>query len=487
MRQKRKFIIKLLSFGIIFILFSCSEEFYENSINQNNNKKYSINKTTFKKIKDYKMKSFILKSQNKILTNKVFKSTNRSIEDFVIDTTNVMEISDGITKSYTFSIDNNDSTKIENLVTIKQNEEFKSYLVEYDLTSEEMNTFNSSGTITNLTPDYVTDLETESKISTTGPCVLHSYESVLLCYDANGNTIITSGDLGDGCVGQPFDGIIEVYDINLNCNSSGGGGSSDTGGTSTNGGTLSGSSEGGGGTTYSSNNSNTDPNLLTTPVNPIKNFNLVKNPCDVLKKVNNINKSAYINNHNNASYLSACDNCEYGYKFRMASNQNPLLPSQLPTSNGTEIGIPVGLDIYGANHSHPPNTYQMFSFHDINTLFTLYLNAHESIKQYSLFMLNNSNGTDYAILIDDFETFANFINEELTNTGINDCESALNKLENKLDRKYKKSNNLEKTFLNLISSSGISLYSPTDANFSNWQKLSLPTNTSNPVVKTPCN
>lgn len=77
----------------------------------------------------------------------------------------------------------------------------------------------------------------------------------------------------------------EEFDINLNCNNTGGGGSSDTGGTSTSGGTsTTGSGEGGGGTTYSSNNSNTDPNVLTTPVNPVKNFNQVKTPCDNLKK-----------------------------------------------------------------------------------------------------------------------------------------------------------------------------------------------------------
>lgn len=472
---------------IIFLTFlifnlSCNKDFYEESIVKNKST-YNISKTTFNRIKDQKMRSLIVKSHEKILSKRNSISSNKGIEDFVIDTTNVIQISTNEVVSLTFPIISEDSTKLENLVSIKyNNQEYKSYVTEYYLDENEINLLNQSDLIVNnLAPDSIINLETENKISPAGLCTVHSYETVLACYDINGNIILTQGNNGDGCNGVPFDIIIEVWDINLNCNNNSSGGYSDAGNT----GIPTSGGDGGGGA-YSSNSPN-DPNILTTPVNPIKIFNKPKTPCDVLKKVNNINKSAYINNHNNASNTNACDNCEYGYKFRMASNQNPLPPSQLPTSNGTEIGIPVGLDIYAANHSHPPNTYQMFSFHDINTLFTLYLNAHENIKQYAFFMLNNSNGTDYAILIDDFETFANFINEQLTNVNENDCEKALKKLENILEKKYKRSNDLEKIFLNFISNAGISLYSPTDANFNNWQKLSLPTNPNNPAVKTPCN
>ena len=242
---------------------------------------------------------------------------------------------------------------------------------------------------------------------------------------------------------------------------------------------------GSGSTAGSGNPNGGGSNPITTPNGG--STSTASNPCATLNKINTINHTAYVSNNDIATNPNACDNCENGYIFRMADNQNPLQPVQLQTSINSEIGIPVGPTIYGANHTHPSSAYQMFSFHDMNTLLSIYLNAHDNIKKHAVFMLNNSDGTNYAILIDNFETFANFINEQLTNTGINDCENALDEMEDILESKYKRSNNLEKTFLNFISSAGISLYSPTDANFSNWQKLSLPDIPSKPVVKTPCN
>lgn len=258
-------LIRMLIFGVVFILFGCSEDLYDEPIPRIP-KKFKIVKTTFNNIKDAKMKSLVMKSQKALMEQRAFKNINKSLEDYIIDTANVIEISDGMITSYTFPIISTDSTKFENLVSIKYNdEEYKSYIVEYDLSSQEIEELSSDNSTIETKPDYITDLETNSRMSPAGPCVIVSHESVLACTNANGNTIIIEGDLGDGCVGLPFDLTFDIMTINTSCNSLsfGSGGSSDTGTTTG----LPSGNGGGGGTIYSSNTSS-DPNVLTTPNNP---------------------------------------------------------------------------------------------------------------------------------------------------------------------------------------------------------------------------
>ena len=51
---------------------------------------------------------------------------------------------------------------------------------------------------------------------------------------------------------------------------------------------------------------------------------------------------------------------------------------------------------------------------------------------------------------------------------------------------YKKSNNIEQTFLNLFGNYGISLYKATDTNLSNWKELELDTNDDEIVNEIQC-
>ena len=62
-----------------------------------------------------------------------------------------------------------------------------------------------------------------------------------------------------------------------------------------------------------------------------------------------------------------------------------------------------------------------------------------------------------------------------------------NDIELNLAQAFKKSNNLEQTFLNLYGNHGLSLYKATDANLSNWTQLELDENDNNTVNQTPCN
>ena len=59
-------------------------------------------------------------------------------------------------------------------------------------------------------------------------------------------------------------------------------------------------------------------------------------------------------------------------------------------------------------------------------------------------------------------------------------------IKNRLAKEYKKSNNIEQTFLNLFGNYGISLYKATDTNLSNWKELELDTNDDEIVNEIQC-
>jgi hypothetical protein len=107
--MKKNNLIRMLIFGMIFMLFGCSEDLFDEPVREITNR-YKIRKTTFNKIKDVKMKSLVLKSQKTLISQRAYKSTSRELENYIVDTTNVIEISDGSFSFFTFPIISTDST-----------------------------------------------------------------------------------------------------------------------------------------------------------------------------------------------------------------------------------------------------------------------------------------------------------------------------------------------------------------------------------------
>jgi hypothetical protein len=457
--MKKNNLIRMLIFGMIFMLFGCSEDLFDEPVREITNR-YKIRKTTFNKIKDVKMKSLVLKSQKTLISQRAYKSTSRELENYIVDTTNVIEISDGSFSFFTFPIISTDSTKLENLVSLNYNdEEYKSYIVEYDLSSQEIEALNSNDETIEITPDYITDLETNSRMSPEGPCVIISYESVFACNDANGNTIITEGNLGDGCVGLPFDLVFEVMNINTSCNSLffGSGGLSNTGTIAiSNGGSGGG---GGSGGNYSSITSS-DPSVLTTPVLPVKNFDMTKTPCVLIKKL----KKDFVFKTKLAVFFQSAKTDNFERYSVISTDPTPnLQPGQEDSFDYADSqGLPNGQgatytaysNSKGVIHTHYVGLNSIFSPDDLQDLYNKMI-VPEITDDFFIGVVT-AEGTAYILQVTDRLSFIEFRNKYLAD------KKKIEKFTSKYyEAKYNlTSNNLannEKNFLKMMSDMGSGL------------------------------
>src|SRR5690606_16784163 len=124
-------------------------------------------------------------------------------------------------------------------------------------------------------------------------------------------------------------------------------------------------------------------------------------------------------------------------------------------------------------HTHPVDTYAMFSWTDLYNLRNLYQYATEDNKQEVFLMIVCHNGAVYALKIDDFQSFNQKINSDLNNSDGKNQDEKEKELNEKLGKEYKKDNNLERAFLKRFAQYGISIYKASDENLSNWDKLEL--------------
>lgn len=150
--------------------------------------------------------------------------------EMYIDTTNIIVNETPDSESITMSVlSEEDLTKIENLVLVlNEDGGYKAFLSEYILTQAQIDIITNGGTLENVTPTSITDLDSTSKISITGPCIHLNTITYDTCTDSDGNTIIHQGDSGNDCEGNWGTVTYETISVDLHCLSGSGGGSSNS-------------------------------------------------------------------------------------------------------------------------------------------------------------------------------------------------------------------------------------------------------------------
>lgn len=234
MRNKFKIIASLLVFLVAFF-YSCEKDLYEDQNYQSKiQQQVSVKKISYKKFKSNRkaveeLKSALAKKNPLALNSRVVYD-----EEFemYVDTTNIIVNETPESETITMSVlSEEDLTKVENLILVLTDDgSYKAFISEYTLTQTQIDILASGGTLDNVIPTSITDLDTSSKMSVSSNCVDVSSVTYSTCTDANGNTIIHQGDNNpDECVAD-FGGSItyEVVNINMSCLADGGGGGSTT-------------------------------------------------------------------------------------------------------------------------------------------------------------------------------------------------------------------------------------------------------------------
>ena len=235
-------------------------------------------------------------------------------------------------------------------------------------------------------------------------------------------------------------------------------------------------------------------NGLTGPLLPAP-LDFDDNNCNELKKLSNTDDfSANINPIVTELRTKTELGKEYSISFR--KNINGGEEYNIPDSNGiqegkskTESDINTGTVWFGGIHTHPKDTYPMFSWADVNRLRNVYDELHADFTKDDVFiMIVNHDDTVYALKINNILTLTTKLNEELANTK-GATESEKEKTLNKnMQREYRKDSDNERAFLKKFNNYGIGLYKANDQNLSNWSRLELDDPTSdNPNVNAiPC-
>lgn len=175
MKNKFKFLIASVSIAMLF-LSSCEKEMYDDAIYKSQQpQNLSISKISFKELKSNKNAVEKIKS---VISKKLPSSiANRAVynEDFgvLIDTTNIVQMTSATEQSITFNIvDYTDTTKKENLVLVSKNDgNFEAYIAEYNLTQQDLDILTSGGTLQNIQPTSISEIENTSKVAVSGACV----------------------------------------------------------------------------------------------------------------------------------------------------------------------------------------------------------------------------------------------------------------------------------------------------------------------------
>ena len=221
MEKKRKVTRKLLIFGIVFMLFSCSENLYEDHFSHSKIKtqKVSLNDDFLKQ------NSKLMKSVNQIksLNNKSYhKIIYDSINDFYIDDENGIFLDYNGSISYSFRVlrdDTTESSKVENIVFNQiETGDYDSYLLKYAFSKTELDALTFEGT--NTINYEIEDVDVLISNKTTAPKCRTI--RISKCGDSG-----TEWDCGGGICG---------YDYVIQCDEGGGGsnnGSGSSGGVNT--------------------------------------------------------------------------------------------------------------------------------------------------------------------------------------------------------------------------------------------------------------
>ncbi len=306
MGQKFKFRILLL-LSLVTILFVNCEQDEVNSnelVTTQKQNNYKLRRVSFSQLRKNK-KAFDKLVEARVQKNPSFEYRGVYNSDFgvFIDTTNIAFIENGDSHSYTFQIISEDIHKFENLIlNYKDNGDYSAYISKYNLSQEQINKLIESGSLTNIPPTSIAEVNSTMSIPISGEgsdCVEIVTYSTNMCYNSQGNLMESNGELSNGCVGMSFPVEHMIMVIDADCMSGGGSGGYDGSGGDNGGYNPGGSGAGGiGGNTggtggtggNTGGNTGNPPNDGGNSANPIDIVDDGNNPI-VTSPVININKT----------------------------------------------------------------------------------------------------------------------------------------------------------------------------------------------------
>jgi hypothetical protein len=454
MEKTTKFILKVLNFGIVFILFGCEKDLYEDKIYQS---KINVEKVSLKDSKsNIKINANLFKAISKI--NVKNKSTAGrivydSINNIYFDDEKGIKITKDDYESYTFKIikENGD---LENLLFSKnQYNEFEAFIVKYSYTEEEMKHLNSQ----DIRPN----------------------EMISLSDSTNTNRMIYVSFLVSACSGIPYDcggsicGFFEVA-FSMWIDDFGGNGS----GINVGGGVES----GGGGSTGNGTGVITMPNVTDEDSNN-------ETPCDKMKKLLDPTKA----NLKPAIVTLQGTLNQQGENLtsfkKNAANAFNIEPQ--PSTSINAVAGPLGPNYYGEAHTHPFQgpyaSYPMFSWSDIYRLlqFYQYTGSWNQNNVAIIGVFKDDFGVDqvYGVTANDITAFIaqmNLVIDSIPIPIIFPARDRFRYLDTELGDRYATDNNYERVFLEYFANYNISLFRA-NSTITNWEELKLVT----PILPSP--
>jgi hypothetical protein len=483
MKQFSKKILKFLLFGSIFVTLSC--EVQEN-YNENNKRNILVEDFSLRSIQG-KTSSKLLEVANKIKSLNTKATNGRTVYNsqfnFYMDDEHGKHIVVDGQDSYTFEITRpTGDHKVENIVfNEKQNGGFDTYFLKYDLTKEEFNTLPQT-TIASRNKEL--DKVELSTASTSRTCyeieIYVDPRQFKLLYVIVEIPCEGGGSGGYGGWGE------QGGDMGNNTGGTNTGTNSGDSGTSGNSGNQYGNTSSGPinpTTTHWHGGINTTP-VVGQPPTPCEKLNNLFDPlkADIIPKVNNLFMTIPQSIGENAEVFS---NSPTGYNSSTTISQ---------TGSNT-IQTPVGNNIFAIIHTHPLDTYPMFSWTDVNQLNNLNNNLDPQNYGQAVNMLAtiDDNGVNqlYAIVFNNesSNTIADLINTPKY-SGCSDSEVAA-ELDDELDDRFRKENNsgtfpnFERAFLRQMFGYNVSLYRA-NAALNNWSKIRFNSVTGQ-ITTLPCN
>lgn len=218
-------------------------------------------------------------------------------------------------------------------------------------------------------------------------------------------------------------------------------------------------------------------------------------PCSKLKQVSVAMKSK-LNTIDDAASASNCEQCEFGYQMEFNSTSSQITTGPLIESGNNFISTDYVLTSIGLIHSHSKGLHQMFSFSDVLNLYSLNRLTNPANIPLGVIYLVSTSGTTYAIKTDNASAFKNWMETKFS-TFKGETEDRIVALNDALADQHppitpfgpsiNEQEKLEEDFLKFFNGASLSIYSTTDSNYQNWNKLSLSSNNQSRVTLTPCN
>ena len=133
--MRKNNLIGLLIFGIVFMLFGCSEDLFDEQINDS---KFKVNYVDSKGLKKNVELLKSLKKERLIDSNISGRIINDTINNFSIDTDFVKHLQGENFDSYTFKIIEKEESYLDNLVLMSQNDgSYMPYVMRYSFSEQD--------------------------------------------------------------------------------------------------------------------------------------------------------------------------------------------------------------------------------------------------------------------------------------------------------------------------------------------------------------